>query len=313
MEKLDLNLDHYDLNDILNLFHLKPDFDEEDLKKAKKIVLKTHPDKSGLKPEIFLFYSKAYKSLFSIWEFTNKHKLLKKASENVVIIDEKDENNHKKQWKFDKDKEKVLDNLFENNFSKDSKKFNQWFNKEFEKTNIRSEDQTNGYGDWLKSNEDIEDEKHISQAFIGEEFERKKKQMRDRDMVIHTGVNEINCLSSFGTNLNSDVPDSYSSDIFSNLYYEDLKKAHTETVVPVTMEDYHNVPKFHSLDEYRMYRSSQNIVPLSELQANEYLNNRAKIENSETVSRAYKLSKQTEELKKRQDVFWSNLMKITDK
>ena len=96
---------------------------------------------------------------------------MKKASENVIIIDEKDENNHKKQWKFDKDKEKVLDTLFEKKFSKDSKQFNQWFNQEFEKANIRSEDQSNGYGDWLKSNEDIEEEKHISQAFIGEEFE----------------------------------------------------------------------------------------------------------------------------------------------
>lgn len=310
MEKVDLNIDNYDLNDILNLFHLKHNFDEDDLKQAKKKVLKTHPDKSGLKPEIFLFYSKAYKNLYSIWEFSNKHKLLNSKNTNYMV-DELDEKNHKKQWKIDKDKEKILDQLFENNSFKDSKKFNQWFNKEFEKTNIVSEDQSNGYGDWLKSNEDIEEEKHINQAFIGEEFERKKKQMRD--IVIHNGVNEMSCMTSYGTNLDSDVPNSYSSDIFSNLHYEDLKKAHTETVVPVTMEDYHNVPKFNSVDEYKVYRSSQNIVPLSESQANEYLNNRAKIENSETVSRAYKISKQTEEMKKKQDVFWSNLMKITDK
>jgi hypothetical protein len=66
MDTVDLNIENYDLADILNLFYLDMPFDEEDLKKSKKIVLKTHPDKSGLKPEVFLFYSKAYKKLYSI-------------------------------------------------------------------------------------------------------------------------------------------------------------------------------------------------------------------------------------------------------
>lgn len=310
MENLDLNIENYDLKDILNLFHLSDDFDEEDLKKAKKIVLKTHPDKSGLKPEIFLFYSKSYKNLFSIWEFSNKHKLLKNTNTNY-IVDEFDETNHKKEWKLGKDKEKVLDQLFENKSFKDSKNFNKWFNNEFEKMNVSSEDQSNGYGDWLKSNENIEEEKHIGQAFIGEEFERKKKEVRD--ITIHNGIQEITYNNTHGTNLTSDISNSYSSDIFSNLGYEDLKKAHTETVVPVTMEDYYNVQKFNSLDEYKNFRNSQNFIPLSECQANEYLKNRSKIENSETISRAYKLTKQSEDLKKRQDDFWCNITKITNK
>ena len=40
--------------------------------------------------------------------------------------------------------------------------------------------------------------------------------------------------------------------IFSNLLYEDLKKAHTETVVPVTMEDYLVKPKFESVELYEI-------------------------------------------------------------
>ena len=68
----DLDINNYDLNDILALFKIQANFDEDDLRAAKKIVLKTHPDKSGLASEYFLFYSKAYKVLFSIWEFKNK-------------------------------------------------------------------------------------------------------------------------------------------------------------------------------------------------------------------------------------------------
>ena len=72
MENLDLNIHNYDLNDLLNLFKLPFHFNEQHLKDAKKIVLKTHPDKSRLEPKYFLFFSKAYKRLFGIYEFQNK-------------------------------------------------------------------------------------------------------------------------------------------------------------------------------------------------------------------------------------------------
>jgi len=39
---MDLNIENYDLDDILNLFKIPKNFTEEDLKSAKKIVLKTH-------------------------------------------------------------------------------------------------------------------------------------------------------------------------------------------------------------------------------------------------------------------------------
>ena len=58
MDNLDLNLDNYELQDLLNLFHLSYNFTEVDLKRAKKIVLKTHPDKSGLSKEYILFFKK---------------------------------------------------------------------------------------------------------------------------------------------------------------------------------------------------------------------------------------------------------------
>jgi len=61
METLDLDIENYNLNDILNLFKLEYDFDENDLKKAKRVVLQVHPDKSRLPAKYFIFYSKEYK------------------------------------------------------------------------------------------------------------------------------------------------------------------------------------------------------------------------------------------------------------
>ena len=69
METLDLDINNYDLHDILALFKLDKDFSENDLKKAKQLVLKMHPDKSRLDAKYFLFFSSAYKRLYSIYEF----------------------------------------------------------------------------------------------------------------------------------------------------------------------------------------------------------------------------------------------------
>ena len=72
MEGLDLNIDNYDLTDLLALFRLEFDFKEDDLKRVKKSVMKTHPDKSGLDKKYFLFFTSAYKIIFSIYEFRYK-------------------------------------------------------------------------------------------------------------------------------------------------------------------------------------------------------------------------------------------------
>ena len=66
MDSLDLNIDNYDFDDILNLFEINIDFNENDLKKCKSKVLLMHPDKSNLNKDFFIFYSKAYKILVMI-------------------------------------------------------------------------------------------------------------------------------------------------------------------------------------------------------------------------------------------------------
>ena len=80
------------------------------MKYAKRIALKTHPDKSGLNQNIFLFFIKAYKVLEEIYYFRNK----KKQSTEYTLEDNNKEN-------------EILLNKF-NGIS--VKKFNTWFNKE---------------------------------------------------------------------------------------------------------------------------------------------------------------------------------------
>ena len=294
--KADLNIDNYNLQDLLNLFKLDSNFNEEDLKQAKKIVLKTHPDKSGLNPDYFRFYSSAYKSIYKIWQFKNKEE--KGDKTNTTYTTDYDET----------EKNKMIDTYLSKEKINNSKKFNKWFNEQFEQNKMNREDESGGYGDWLKSNEGVDDFQNISQAQLGEEIEKKKQQMRS--LTVHKGIQDLHFNSAGASDLIGDAPESYGSDLFSNLQYEDLRKAHTETVVPVTIEDYNNTQKFKNVNDYKDYRNSQSTTPLSEIQAREYLTNKGKLEDKETTERAYKLAKQLEESTKKQEQFWSSIRHI---
>jgi hypothetical protein len=306
--ELDLNIENYELQDILKLFKIPYDFTEEDLRNAKKIVLKTHPDKSKLSPDYFRFFTKAYKKLYSIWEFKNKDTKARESnatanantiySENVL------------ETFSDKEKKKVLDTFVNKNKLNDANKFNDWFNKEFEKNRLLNEEDEHGYGDWLKSNEDIEEEQVLSLSQMNDVIEKKKRQLRDRDLIVHKDVNELHFQTN-ASNIVGEIPAEYSSDMFGSLKYEDLHKAHTETIIPVTMDDYKNVKKFKNVNEYNAYRNTQDTTPLSELQAHQYLRNKEKLEETQSTQRAYKLAKQIEDAEKKQQTFWGNMMNIT--
>ena len=296
MENIDLDIENYDLNDILHLFKLKSDFSESDLKKAKQVVLKIHPDKSKLPPQYFIFYSKAYKMLYNIYEFRNKS-TNKKGEENYAPFSSNE-------------KKAALDVFMEKNNLKDKNNFNSWFNKQFEKTKIASETETKGYGDWLRSDDDIEEERKMSQSEMAAEFAKKKQQARS--LVVHQDINDMYMNNIGASSLSTDAPSEYSSDLFSHLSYQDLKQAHCESVIPVTDEDYAKVKKFNNVNEYMSYRSNQDTKPLSEKQAFEYLQNKSKMDDQQASKRAYELAKQTEEAEKQNQTFWGNILRISN-
>jgi hypothetical protein len=300
---LDLNIENYDLEDILNLFKIPSNFDENHLKNAKKMVLKMHPDKSSLPPEYFLFFSKAYKMIYRIWEYKNKD-ILKKRSGDL---------SYHSSLNSEKERKLVLDEFLSKNNYKDPKNFNQWFNEQFEKNKLETEEQSQGYGTWLKSDEDLDEIKYISPSELAEEIDKKKSQLRA--IIVQKEVSELDFFYKGASDLTGEAPESYCSDLFSDLQFQDLRKAHTETVIPVTMEDYYATQKFTDVNQYKQHRSSQEqeLVPLSEKQAKEFLNNKYKIQERETTERAYKLTKQMEESIKKQDSLWASMNYIKDK
>lgn len=282
--EIDLNLDNYNLEDLLRLFHLDYNFNEVQLKSAKKIVIKTHPDKSQLPKEYFLFFSSAYKIIYSIHQFRSKSEC-PKSTEYIV----------------EEDKEKAL---LLSDLSK-KKNFNKLFNEMFEKHNIKDESVEAGYGEWLKSDEDV-DTRVATKQNMGVMFEEKKRETKA--LVVHNGVTELG--GDGYQNLTDDVPESFGSSMFSSLQFEDLRKAHRESVVPVTKEDYDKLPKYNTVNELQMSRASQDTVPKTFQQAKEYLNSRQELQDKQDVQRAYKLAKRDEEVKKTNDLWMSKFKQL---
>jgi len=293
MDDYDLDIDNYDLDDILQLFHLNIDFNTEDLRQAKRMVMQSHPDKSKLPKEYFLFFSSAFKIIHGIHQFRGKSHCPKGTT---YMLDEKD-----------KGKELLFGELTKN------KNFNKIFNELFEKNKIAQEDVDTGYGEWLQSNEDIDD-RETTRANMNEAFERKKHEVQaiiKKPVIQDANSMTYNSMTSHTTELTGDAPENYSSGLFSTLQYEDLKKAHVESVIPVTMDDYQERKRFNNENELKMHRDTQNTTPKSLEQANAYLNARSSAEGKTDMQRAFKLAKQDEASRKANQSMMSGIMRLT--
>lgn len=280
MENLDLNLNNYNLDDLLNLFKLDYNFCEENLKYAKKIALMTHPDKSNLKMDIFVFFVEAYEMLEKIFYFRNKRK-----------------NNFRKSYEISDADKHILDSLKNKNIPD----FNNWFNKLFEKVKIKDEELENGYNDWYRNGEEKEMQ-NVNLSDFGVIFERKREESKNK-LVKTDEISNINS-GNTGYNLDRKVQNDYGSCIFSKLQFEDLKNAHTETVIPVTLED---MPIIDNITEYE---KKKKIEPMDALEIQKY-NERNKYKNSkQDMERAYSLIKNDIDVEESNKKWWSHLKQI---
>lgn len=295
LNELDLDIDNYSLEDLFNLFNIGNNMlDENNLRRAKQIVLKMHPDKSHLDPKYFLFFSKAYKHLYGIFEFQNKS----------------EKKNYKDEEFFDDSNKQLLDQMFSANKNlKNSADFNTWFNASFEKHNLKNEDQTNGYGDWLKSNEGTYVfNGTVSKNNMNEIFEARKKEVQT--LTVYKGVEDIDA-NNFGASSLSGHTDNYTGGN-GTLGFTDLRQAYIESVIPVTQDDYERIPKFQNFSEYKTHRDNvSDVQPLSKEESQQILHRNQRQMDLESTALAYKHAKQSEKIKQQHSSFWGELRQLT--
>jgi len=288
LNQLDLAIENYELQDLYKLFNINDGIlNESSLKQAKQIVLKMHPDKSHLDSKYFLFFSKAYKQLYSIYEFQNNSS--KKVFKDEDFYDES--NKH------------VLNHMFEKNKSlKDGPNFNKWFNESFEKHRINNPLE-NGYGDWLKSDDGFLDiDENVTKSNMNEIFEQKKKQVQA--LSVYKGVTDSFASSSFGASLDD-------AGCFTSSDYTDLRQAYTETLIPVTNDDFDKMPKYKSLNDYKNQRDRLDTTPLSKTEAERILYEREKSDNQRSAALAFKHAQEIEKAKQSNTSFWGDIKRLT--
>jgi hypothetical protein len=180
--------------------------------------------------------------------------------------------------------------------------FNRWFNQTFEQNRMHDEEQDSGYGDWLKDNDDDDNEyKDLGEGSTWaqrmEQLERRKKRLREQALVVRSEVQTFDSFNSAGYGLSRECPEEHSSGLnfgsSSSLAYEDLKKAHTETVIPVTHEDYEAVRKYKNMNELQMSRDIDRRT-FNYTETATIMNRSQQLQTEDDMRRAFKLAQQDE-------------------
>jgi hypothetical protein len=368
MESLDLNIDNYNLPDILALFGLPTLFNEDDLKRAKLAVLKTHPDKSQLPKEYFLFFTKAYRIVHQIYTIRhpaiNEHytthvertprssavpsvrcvakdtpympidggmaataaaaaaaksvvdygRLMRSEGYRGEADDEYSQGTHERM-------KRRLDEMMGGTGTGTGggragepakvKEFNQWFNQKFEQYRLKDDEAETGYDAWFRDTGDTdaamaesaaEEDSGGSWADKVARLNQKKQELRNKYALVERTELEYaggggGSSAGGGYDLTRERPQEYSSGIFGNLRYEDLKKAHTETVIPVTEEDYYKTKRFNNINELQTFRdqSRRDSYKQTSKAEQEHIYQQSKMrQEEEDTRRAFILAKQDE-------------------
>lgn len=259
-----LNVHMYSFDELLGLFNLSYQINLEDLKRAKKTVLMTHPDKSKLGPEYFLFYKKAFDMIVQFYENQQK--------QNKPVPKEEQKYEPTKMNDFNKSTTNKVKSTI-NDMSK--KEFQQTFNRLFEENMSQKQDNTRN--EWFSKEEPTHQiQEQVNMNNMGRVFEKMKDENANLSLAKYRGVETLYINSNTGSRLydNDDEDDSQyvSCDPFSKLKFEDLRKVHKDqTVFAVSERDLQKVPKYASVDHFMNERGKQLLTPLDKAEAEQML------------------------------------------
>ena len=282
-----LDVYQYSFKEILNLFELDYHITEEDLKRAKKKVLMTHPDKSKLPPEYFLFYKKAFDIVIEYCKNNNKQNQVIPEKCTYQVHDRNDES-------ISKQMKHAIDKM-------DTNEFQTRFNHAFEQTMDRRIDPTRN--EWFSKDDPAYTiSEKITKSNMGAAIEQVKHVQQNNAMVKYGGVSHIS--SNAGTNYYEEIDDYsneyLSSDIFSKLKFDDIRKVHKDqTVFSVSERDYDNMRKYSSVDDFTRSRDNMDLTPLERARAEKLLEEQTRAHNQRLQEKMYRLSAKTDEYAKK--------------
>ena len=121
--------------------------------------------------------------------------------------------------------------------------------------------------------------------------------------------------SSRSGNLYDDDQDSceyVSSDPFSKLKYDDLRKVHKDqTVFAVSESDFDNMPKYGSVDQLNRARGQQILTPLEKADAQKILNDQENQHRQQIMKKEYLAKLETMKYGEKNKTILSTFLQLT--
>ena len=294
-----LNIHMYSLEELLGLFDLTYNISHDDLKRAKKVVLMTHPDKSKLDSKYFLFYKKAFDVIVRFHD--NQNKQNQKISSNNTAYTPHTNNED------DNRTVKKVSSVI-NEMSK--REFQDKFNDLFEKNMATKVDESRN--EWFKNDDpSYTTNEPVNSSNMGKIFNSIKDQQTG--LVKYRGVENIIANQSSTSNFYEDNDDDVyvTSDPFSKLKFDDLRKVHKdETVFSVSERDYQNVKKYSSVDHFMRERGQQSTAPLSKPEAERMLAQNDQLYREKMMKKEYSSNLKNMEYEEKNKSVLSNFLRI---
>ena len=192
-----------------------------------------------------------------------------------------------------------------------SEDFSKVFNEAFDKVRMGDPEYDAGYSDWLKQ---TSNEPQIRVSNIRDMHQTINELKRE---LVKTQGNELMTLNTAtsasigGSSLLREQPVEYSSGIFSNLKYEDLRKAHTETLIPVdesmARSSYSNVEQYQAARNEGMVKDAH---MLKEQQQAEMIR-QEELQRQRYIEQQKYFRQQEEIAKEKQAGWWSSILQLT--
>jgi hypothetical protein len=224
----------------------------------------THPDKSGMPSDYFIFYKKALEVLAT--DYAEMHRV----EQSNARMTELQQNNYEYTHGGGEEDERMRSVATK---ASTGERFQRDFNRIFEEQMQQKIDDSRN--DWFRDDRATYDTSKVSKNNMAQSMEEVKRQQRAvarytggvREMTHHLGTRLYDGADT------EDAEDQYiCGDPFAKLKFEDLRRVHKdETVFQVSESDYQNMPAYKNVEDYGRARSSQQFEQISKQQAERIL------------------------------------------
>lgn len=200
----DLDVGSYDYDELRGLFDLPTPYTREEWRAAAKVLLRVHPDKSGLPSSYFQFFREAHTLLGSLLAGSGS----RRRDENEYYDTREETRARAVQGRSD---------------------FSDWFNTAFTEICGDGVAGRGGHGTWLSSAEGGADGRRDGED-VNAYFARRRAEAPPPAV-----AGEIVAVTEDGARdtLGGEEPACYRPAMFSSLQYDDLRAAHGQQFIPV--------------------------------------------------------------------------------